>query len=106
MRILYIIGIRIMSLIIGIASPFNHKLKQWRHGRRNIFRRIEKNVDPEGKTIWFHCASLGEFEQGRPVMGAIRDKNPDLKILLTEKLLKLKTVLANQLNVWSFDDNR
>ncbi|UCG29034.1 MAG: 3-deoxy-D-manno-octulosonic acid transferase [Bacteroidales bacterium] len=80
---LYIIGIRIISCIIFVASPFNHKLKLWREGRKKIFGRLEKEVNPEEKTIWFHCASLGEFEQGRPVIEAIREKAPGLKILLT-----------------------
>jgi len=83
MRLIYNLGIRIYYLIILVASLFNPKAKQWIVGRRGLFRRIANEVDPEEALIWFHCSSLGEFEQGRPVIEMAREKMPGKKILLT-----------------------
>lgn len=83
MRLIYDFGIRIYYLLILIASLFNPKAKQWIRGRRGLFRRIAKEVDPAEPLIWFHCSSLGEFEQGRPVIEQIRKDRPGKKILLT-----------------------
>lgn len=52
-------------------------------GRKNIFSEIKSKVNPQEKKVWFHCASLGEFEQARPVMELFRQRNPSFKILLT-----------------------
>ena len=74
---------------IQIASLFNPKAKLWIKGRENIFDEIKskiKNQNPTAigsKIIWMHCASLGEFEQGRPVIENIRKIFPDYKIVLT-----------------------
>ena len=68
---------------IAIASLFNEKVrKRWR-GEREAFKILKQKVDPNAKYIWFHAASLGEFEQGRPLMERIRKDNPQYKILLT-----------------------
>ncbi|HAN19093.1 MAG: 3-deoxy-D-manno-octulosonic acid transferase [Bacteroidetes bacterium GWC2_33_15] len=69
--------------LILLSSPFNQKAKLWIRGRKNIFNRIKASVNPNDKTAWFHCASLGEFEQGRPLIEAFREKYPGHKILLT-----------------------
>ncbi len=57
----------------------------WIEGRQNIFSSLEKfeKTSREGKTIWMHCASLGEFEQGRPVLQKIKEEFPDINIVLT-----------------------
>jgi len=68
---------------IRIASIFNGKARLWLNGRENLFANILKQVNPQEKIAWFHCASLGEFEQGRPVIEAFRKQNPEYKILLT-----------------------
>jgi 3-deoxy-D-manno-octulosonic-acid transferase len=69
---------------IRVASSWNPKARLWINGRRNIFTLLEKNLSNSGgKTIWMHCASLGEFEQGRPLLEAIKDAYPTCKILLT-----------------------
>ena len=68
---------------IAIASLFNEKVcKMWR-GEREAFKILKQKVDPNAKYIWFHAASLGEFEQGRPLMERIRKDYPQYKILLT-----------------------
>jgi 3-deoxy-D-manno-octulosonic-acid transferase len=75
--LLYNIGIKLYSLLIRFASLFNNKAKLWITGRKNtVFVRIESS-------IWFHFASLGEFEQGRPILEAIRNSHPGKKIVVT-----------------------
>ncbi|HEC44442.1 MAG TPA: 3-deoxy-D-manno-octulosonic acid transferase [Bacteroides sp.] len=83
MRLAYDLGIRIYYLLILLVSPFNEKAKLWIKGRKGLLHRIAEEVDPASSLIWFHCSSLGEFEQGRPVIEKIRDQSPDKKILLT-----------------------
>ncbi|HXB41360.1 MAG TPA: glycosyltransferase N-terminal domain-containing protein, partial [Bacteroidia bacterium] len=72
-------------LFIRFASLFNHKAKLWVKGRKNIFEKIEstlkEKIKPGDKVIWFHCASLGEFEQGRPVLEKLKRQN--VKVVLT-----------------------
>jgi 3-deoxy-D-manno-octulosonic-acid transferase len=89
MRFTYTISIFLYSVAIHIASLFNSKAKLWVNGRKNIFQNISlalKNSDlrtPDSPLIWFHCASLGEFEQGRPLMEKIKSQQQEYKILLT-----------------------
>lgn len=66
-----------------IAALFNPKAKKWVNGRKGQFDRMRKQIDEGDQIIWFHCASLGEFEQGRPVIEAMRKNFPDHKILQT-----------------------
>ena len=73
---LYLIGVAIFSL-------FNEKVRKMWRGERDAFRILREKVDPEARYIWFHAASLGEFEQGRPLMEQIKRDHPELKILLT-----------------------
>ena len=68
---------------IAIASLFNEKVRKMWRGEREAFRILKQKVDPNAKYIWFHAASLGEFEQGRPLMERIRKDYPQYKILLT-----------------------
>ncbi|HEU5164168.1 MAG TPA: glycosyltransferase N-terminal domain-containing protein [Chitinophagaceae bacterium] len=69
---------------IGIASLWNDKAKLWLNGRKNIFEELNSKVKSQkSKVIWFHCSSLGEFEQGRPVIEKLRSQNPHFKFLLT-----------------------
>ena len=84
MRALYSLGIFLFGISIRIASVFNSKAKLWIRGRKNLFEKLEEffknNKNP---VVWFHCASLGEFEQGRPLMEEFKKRNPDYKTLLT-----------------------
>ncbi len=80
---LYNFGIRMYGLGIRLGSPFVKKARLWVQGRKNWKARLGKAIDPESPWIWFHCSSLGEFEQGRPVIEAWRTAFPEDKILLT-----------------------
>lgn len=67
-----------------MASLWNPKAKLWINGRKDQFKRLEEALQNSNQPlIWFHCASLGEFEQGRPVIESIRDQYPHYRILLT-----------------------
>lgn len=68
---------------IAIASLFNEKVRKMWRGEREAFKILKQKVDPNAMYIWFHAASLGEFEQGRPLMERIRKDYPQYKILLT-----------------------
>jgi 3-deoxy-D-manno-octulosonic-acid transferase len=83
MRLIYDLGIRAYYLAILVSSPFNPKARSWLRGRKNLVKSISREVDPSGPVTWFHCSSLGEFEQGRPVIEKIRRERPGVKILLT-----------------------
>jgi len=83
MEILYNIGIFIYSASARILSPFNNKARLWVNGRKNWFDELNQKIRPGDKYIWMHCASLGEFEQGRPVIEAMRKEMPHFKIVLT-----------------------
>ncbi|WP_316801687.1 3-deoxy-D-manno-octulosonic acid transferase [Pedobacter nototheniae] len=83
MLLLYTLGIRFYGLIIWIFSHFNHKAKLFIDGRKNIFNQIAQKINPADKHIWFHFASLGEFEQGRPVLEKLKSQFPSKKIIIT-----------------------
>lgn len=84
MKPFYNLGIRCYGAAIGIASLFNDKAKRWKQGRSGIFENLQKTFSQVKEPIaWFHCSSLGEFEQGRPVIESFRQQKPDCKILLT-----------------------
>ena len=83
MRILYDLGIRFYYLLILLAFPFNVKARQWIRGRKGLMKKIKSTIDPALPLIWFHCSSLGEFEQGRPLIESIRKRDPGRNILLT-----------------------
>jgi 3-deoxy-D-manno-octulosonic-acid transferase len=83
MLLLYNFGITLYSMIIHIASFFNLKAKLFWKGRENIFNVIAKKVDGNQKHVWFHFASLGEFEQGRTVLEELKKKYPKKKIIVT-----------------------
>lgn len=68
---------------IRVASLFNPKAKKWVKGRANIFAELEKAIPANEKIVWMHCASLGEFEQGRPVLEKMKPQYPGYKFLLT-----------------------
>ncbi|HET6766219.1 MAG TPA: glycosyltransferase N-terminal domain-containing protein [Chitinophagaceae bacterium] len=69
---------------IRLSSVWNNKAKLWVNGRKNIFDRLSKALETHNsEIIWFHCSSLGEFEQGRPVIEKIKSQFPGSKILLT-----------------------
>ena len=73
---LYLLGVAVYSL-------FNEKVRKMWRGEREAFSILKQKVDPSAKYVWFHAASLGEFEQGRPIMEQLRREHPEYKILLT-----------------------
>ncbi|MEH0008340.1 MAG: glycosyltransferase N-terminal domain-containing protein [Flavobacteriales bacterium] len=83
MRLIYHLGIRVYGLGIRIAALSNPKAKSWITGRKGLYQKLEKTTGAADKPIWFHCASLGEFEQGRPLIERIKGERPERKILLS-----------------------
>ncbi|WP_321279743.1 glycosyltransferase N-terminal domain-containing protein [Marinifilum fragile] len=83
MVLFYNLSIRLYVLLIRIAAFFNPKAKQWVVGRKNVFVKLQEEINGEEDIVWFHSASLGEFEQGRPVIESFKEKYPNSKILLT-----------------------
>lgn len=83
MRGLYTIGIWFYGLGIRIASLFNEKAKQWVRGRKGIFAELEKAFDRKSHPVWVHCASLGEYEQAKPLIEKIKQEQPRIRILTT-----------------------
>lgn len=80
---MYNIAIYIYLIGVAIASCFNKKVKKMWAGERQALKVLREKVDPNARYIWFHAASLGEFEQGRPLMEYLRKTHPEYKILLT-----------------------
>jgi 3-deoxy-D-manno-octulosonic-acid transferase len=83
MRLLYSLSILTFNGLIFTASLFNEKARQWVNGRKGWRKILIEKIGVEEKIIWIHCASLGEFEQGRPIIELIKEKAPEYKILLT-----------------------
>lgn len=83
MSIFYNTGIRGYQLAIRLAAPFNEKAALWVKGRKKIREKIAQIQRKGERLVWFHAASLGEFEQGRPVIEALKAAEPSTKILLT-----------------------
>ena len=83
MKFVYTLLIYLYTGLIRIVSLFNHKAFLWVEGRRNWSLKLKEKIGSGETTIWIHCASLGEFEQGRPVMEMIKERAPDIKIVVT-----------------------
>lgn len=80
---LYNFCVAVYARLIALASLWNDKAKKWTVGRKGIFDRMARTISPSDRIVWIHVASLGEFEQGRPVMEQIKANYPHYKILLT-----------------------
>ena len=83
MQFLYNLFIRLFGLSVLLVSPFNMKARKWIIGRRGILDKLKNDIRKTDDVIWFHCASLGEFEQGKPVIEKLRSTFRGYKILLT-----------------------
>jgi len=83
MKFLYNLGILIYTTMIRLVSPFNRKARLIVLGWKNWYSLLSQKAGSDDKYIWVHCASLGEFEQGRPVIEAIKKEIPGVKIILT-----------------------
>lgn len=83
MFFLYNLIVIIASFLVKVVALFSPKVKLFVDGRKNVFQILGQKIQPSDKTIWFHAASLGEYEQGLPVMEKIKEKFPNYKIVLT-----------------------
>ena len=83
MTFVYSLLLALYNFAVFIASFFNKKAKSWIDGRKNILDRLKQAVGNDPNIVWFHSASLGEFEQGRPVIEELKSRNPNVKILVT-----------------------
>jgi 3-deoxy-D-manno-octulosonic-acid transferase len=82
--VIYSLFLKIFGLAARAASPWNRKARQWVGGRKGLMDSIRSALAPNvTQTVWMHCASLGEFEQGRPVLEGIRLRWPGARIILT-----------------------
>lgn len=82
-RTLYNFFIKLYPFIIRLAAPFQQKAKFWAEGRKRVFERMQEAISSVHPLVWMHCSSLGEFEQGRPLIEKIRIYYPSYKVLLT-----------------------
>lgn len=80
---MYELVINLYTLCVAVAGLFNDKVRKMRKGEREAFKVLKDKVEPGARYVWFHAASLGEFEQGRPIMERLKAEHPELKILLT-----------------------
>ncbi len=83
MRLFYTLGVYLYGIFIQIASLFNTKAKLFIQGRHDVFKEAQKQINPKDQILWFHAASLGEFEQGKPIIEQCKKDFPHYKILVT-----------------------
>src|SRR5690606_41445767 len=83
MRYFYQIVIQLIAFVLPISRWFSDKMKQFVDGRKQSFSILESQINTSEKYIWLHVASLGEYEQGLPIMEAFRKDYPHYKIVLT-----------------------
>lgn len=83
MLFLYRLGIGLFSLLMRFAALWHPKARLWVNGRKELMSHISRQVKPSRNYVWFHFASLGEFEQGRPVMEALKRAKPETRLILT-----------------------
>ena len=83
MMLIYNICIALYARLVGLVGLWNKKARQWAEGRKGIFFKMQQCIKPTDKIVWIHVASLGEFEQGRPIIEQIRKQGLDYKILVT-----------------------
>jgi 3-deoxy-D-manno-octulosonic-acid transferase len=83
MNVLYNLGILIFSALARLIAPFNSRASLWVNGRKYWREKIADKIKTGDRVIWIHCASLGEFEQGRPVIEAIKREIQEFKIVIT-----------------------
>lgn len=79
---LYTIGIFFYMVAVHLAALFNRKARLMVRGQWNTWHILRKQLDKSARYVWFHAASLGEFEQGRPMMERLRREHPEYKIIL------------------------
>lgn len=80
---MYSFIIFLYALVVRLISPFHRKARLMIKGHKEVYKKLREEIDPKSKYIWLHAASLGEFEQGRPIIERIKEEYPSYKILLT-----------------------
>ena len=80
---MYSFAIHLYAFTVALISPFHRKARMMRLGQWKTNGILREKIDPKAKYIWVHASSLGEFEQGRPLIEKIKAQYPDYKILLT-----------------------
>ncbi|WP_037319519.1 3-deoxy-D-manno-octulosonic acid transferase [Salegentibacter sp. Hel_I_6] len=83
MNALYNIAIKIAENTLPLAGRFSHKLKLFTEGRKTVFSKLKREIDPTAEYLWFHAASLGEFEQALPIIEEVKKEFPKYKILVS-----------------------
>ena len=83
MKLLYNICVALYAAIIRLIAPFHRKARQWSRGRKGLIERLKAEIGEGDRIVWIHSSSLGEFEQGRPIVDYIKAHYPEYKILLT-----------------------
>jgi 3-deoxy-D-manno-octulosonic-acid transferase len=83
MSLLYNIAIYLVGFLLKIIAFFNKKINLFVSGRTTVFKELASKISSTDRVVWFHCASLGEFEQGRPIIESFKSQYPDHKILVT-----------------------
>jgi 3-deoxy-D-manno-octulosonic-acid transferase len=83
LKLLYNIFIALYRILAAFIALWNKKARDWTHGQKNLLAELEQRVSPADQIIWMHCASAGEFEQGKPVLEQLKQKYPQYKILVT-----------------------
>ena len=83
MRLLYTIGIWFYGLGIRVAALFNEKARLWVRGRKDLFSELKQTFAGKQSPVWVHCASLGEYEQAKPLIEKIKSENKDIQVLTT-----------------------
>jgi len=83
LNLLYHLGLWLYRLIARLMSPFYTKAALFTEGHNGLISKIKQQISHDNPIVWFHCASLGEFEQGRPIIEGYKVREPDHKILLT-----------------------
>ena len=81
---MYSLGIYLYALLVRLVAALGHrKARAMVRGQRDTWRILREKIDPTARYVWFHAASLGEFEQGLPLIERLRREQPSRKILLT-----------------------
>ena len=83
LKLLYNICVALYAAIIRLIAPFHRKARQWSRGRKGLIERLKAEIGEGDRIVWIHSSSLGEFEQGRPIVDYIKAHYPEYKILLT-----------------------
>ncbi len=83
MTFLYDIAVFLYHKVILLVSPFNRKAALFISGRKHGLKTLRDQTNPSARYVWIHCASLGEFEQGRPLIEAIKEEHPELSVVLS-----------------------